>query len=206
MIVSICLLLLLHVPTTTPVYIHTGGVTTQTLACNRMYIGKSNATERVSTSSFGTSISGGSCDPQLGAGRIEIPSNIGLPYRQTNFWCPSKANPYEFFQITLKEGPTKLGGFLMQGSVTKFQVKYALNDVDSQYYDYRVQDKAYLFENTNDKIITINGISGGSVYKHTLKIPGSALIQQNVPGMGFPLAQHIRFYPKDWIQTGLSYH
>lgn len=191
---STILLFLLLLPTTHAIYVHHGAVHSQSIQCRQMYLGKSNSTERVTTSSFGPS-----CDPKLGAGRLEIPTNVGLPYRVTPYWCPSKPNPYEYFQISLKEGPTKLGGFLMQGNVETFEMKYSLNDIDSQYAYYREQDHVRLFRNTPDRITTIPGIVGGlPIHKHNLTIRGSALIQQNVDAMGFPLAQHVRFYPKTW--------
>lgn len=186
--------LLLLIPYhTNSVYIHTGGVTTQSITCARMYIGKSNATETITTSSY-TSI----CDPEAGAGRIEIPSDIGLPHRTTPYWCPSKANPYEYLQISLKEGPTKVGGFLMQGTVTEFEVSYSLNDVDSQYYHYRIRDHVSLFRNTPDRTITTSGAMDLPVYKHNMSTPGSALIQSHKPDMSYPFVQHIRFHPKKW--------
>ena len=194
--------ILLLLPTTS-IYVHHGAVTTQSVSCQRMYIGKTNSTERIRTSSYGT-YSGSSCDPRQGAGRMEVPTNVGHFHRLTPFWCPSKANPYEFFQISLKEGPTKIGGFLMQGTVTTFEVEYALNDINTQYYSYRERDHVRLFQNTLDRQIIIQS-SGTStttltlpIYKHTMTMRGSAMIQVNQDNAGYPLAQHIRFYPKEW--------
>ena len=159
-----------------------------------MYIGKSNATERSTASSFGAA-----CDPRNHAGRIEVPTNVGLIHQTTPYWCPSKANPYEYYQISLKEGPTKIGGFLIQGTVTEFEVSYSLNDVNSQYFLYREFDAVRSFTNTPNKIFPIAGLEASrSVYKHTMTAPGSANIQSHKPSMSHPLAQFIRFHPKKW--------
>jgi cysteine-rich repeat protein len=177
------------------VYVHKAGVTTQIIPCKRMYIGKTNSTEKISTSSY----SKNRCDPLAGAGRLEIPSNVGLRRRNTNYWCPSKANMYEYLQVSLKEGPTKIGGFLMQGTVTEFEVRYSLNDVESQYFVYREKDGIKKFNNTVDHIFDTSASKPGfPVYKHFMYTPGSAYIQTNKQGMSHPFAQHVRFYPKKW--------
>ena len=76
-------LLLIITLSTKGVYVHKAGVTTQIIPCKRMYIGKTNSTEKISTSSY----SKNRCDPLAGAGRLEIPSNVGLRRRNTNYWC-----------------------------------------------------------------------------------------------------------------------
>jgi cysteine-rich repeat protein len=73
----------------------------------------------------------------------------------------------------------------MQGTVTEFEVSYSLNDVDNQFYHYRIRDQVSLFQNTPDRTITTTTTSGATdlpVYKHNMSTPGSALIQSHKPG------------------------
>ena len=174
------LLLVLHAKSGDCIYVHTGAVTTQTATCGDVNIGAAGTLVLTEASSFG----GTACDPRLGAGRIGHVSAL--------FWCPSKPNPYEYYQISLDGGPTKLGGLHMQGTVTKFEVGYALNDIDSQYMMYHERDQLAVFTNAPQPNVV------DPTWTHKFRMPGQALIQIQKEGMGYPLAQHIRIYPKEW--------
>lgn len=167
-------------PSVDSVYVHKGAVTVQTPTCADENIGHDSSVVKTYASSFG----GSSCDPKSGAGRLGHVSNL--------FWCPSKPNPYEYFQISLDGGPTKLGGIRMQGTVTKFEIGYALNDIDSQYMMYHRRDSVVVFTNEPKA-------GSDPTWTHRLRVPGQALIQTNKDGYGFPFAQHIRIYPKEWV-------
>ena len=157
------------------IYVHVGAVTGQAKTCASLGIGSPASKARTAASSFG----GDACDPQRGAGRIGNTS-----------WCPRKANPYEYFQVSLDGGPTKLSAFSMQGTVTEFEVAYALNDIDTQYTRYRQNDAVVRFANPQD---------GNTTWRHTFSVPGSNQIHLHAAGKGLPLAQFVRFYPKRWL-------